>query len=677
MAFDACAAPSVSSMSSWLASPYRSVGVYIGGSMRACGDGNLSSAWVAQVQSMGWGLLPIYVGPQAPCVNQSGLATIAAAQASALGITNADDAVSRAQSFGLSSGAPIYYDLEPYDSSVAGCTQTVMSFISAWSSELHRLGYTSGAYGATASLMVDLSASATSPGFVAPDNVWFAHWNQLQTTSDSSSYPGFPDAYLSNHQRVHQYAGNLNESWGGVAVNIDANWVDAAVAGTPVPVDYGANIVGPGSDDFVLTGSMAYWRSGAPAGLKRLAYWTYSDGSVEANGATWSPQLTPGLYNVDANIPLTNATANAPYTIRDALGTTTKVVNQQQVKGYTSLGIYTARAGGSISVHVADNDPSSTSTQIGVDAMAFRLVATAPGSPGTVSSVGGNGQAVVSWSAAPANGSPVTGYSVTASPGGATLDVSGTTTSSVMTGLTNGTAYTFTVTATNAAGTSPASLASSAVTPSLPTAPDPPTVLTTTAGNAQAVVSWTPPASDGGLAITGYTVTAYPGGARVTTIIATSATVTGLTNGTAYTFTVTAANEAGSSLASAASNAVTPKAPGFTGSTPARVLDTRIGLGAPKAKLGAGRALTLTVPNLPAGATSVALNVTVTNPTAASTLTVYPGGKPLPLASNLNYLAGQTIPNMVLVPLGPGNTITFYNSAGTVNVIADVLGYFS
>jgi hypothetical protein len=116
---------------------------------------------------------------------------------------------------------------------------------------------------------------------------------------------------------------------------------------------------------------------------------------------------------------------------------------------------------------------------------------------------------------------------------------------------------------------------------------------------------------------------------------------------------------------------------GFTGITPARVLDTRTTLGAHYGKLGARATLTLTVPGLPAGATAVALNVTVTNPTASSFLTVYPGGRPLPLASNLNYLAGQSIPNMVLVPLGPANTVTFYNSAGTVNVIADVAGYFS
>jgi len=116
---------------------------------------------------------------------------------------------------------------------------------------------------------------------------------------------------------------------------------------------------------------------------------------------------------------------------------------------------------------------------------------------------------------------------------------------------------------------------------------------------------------------------------------------------------------------------------GFTGKTPVRVLDTRKGVGGSQAKLGAAKALILTVPGLPVGTTAVALNVTITSPSAAGNLTVYPGGHLLPLASNLNYMPGQTIPNMVLVPLGPGNTLRFYNSAGTVNVIADVLGYYN
>ena len=374
MAFDSCAAPSAATMSSWLASPYRSAGIYIGGSMRACGQPNLSAAWVAQVRSMGWGLLPIYVGVQAPCVGQSGLATIVAATAAAQGTSSADDAVAQAQLIGLGSGTPIYYDMEAYKSSVVGCTATVMTFISAWTAELHRLGYQSGAYGSTGSLMVDMSRSMGSTGFVAPDDVWFGHWNQLQNTSDASSYPAFSDAYWSGHHRVHQYSGGASQTWGGATVNIDSSWADGSVAGTAVPVDYGANVVGPGSTGFVFTGSMAFWRPQAPAGLMGRAYWTYSDGSTEANGATWSPRLAPGRYDVEVNIPLTNATANAPYTITDALGTTTKVVNQAAASGYVNLGTFSVLAGGPIRVHVGDNDPTSTSVKIAVDAMAFRLV---------------------------------------------------------------------------------------------------------------------------------------------------------------------------------------------------------------------------------------------------------------------------------------------------------------
>ena len=115
----------------------------------------------------------------------------------------------------------------------------------------------------------------------------------------------------------------------------------------------------------------------------------------------------------------------------------------------------------------------------------------------------------------------------------------------------------------------------------------------------------------------------------------------------------------------------------YTAVTPKRVMDTRTGTGAPKTKVGPGGRVTLTIPGLPVGTTAVTLNVTVTNPTAAGYLTVYPAGATQPTASNVNFTRGRTVANLVVVSVGPGGKVTFYNSEGTVDVIADLAGYYT
>ena len=112
--------------------------------------------------------------------------------------------------------------------------------------------------------------------------------------------------------------------------------------------------------------------------------------------------------------------------------------------------------------------------------------------------------------------------------------------------------------------------------------------------------------------------------------------------------------------------------------TPARVLDTRTGIGAPTGQLQAGHTLNLTVAGsggVPSsGATSVVLNVTVTEGAGPGFLTVWPAGQALPMASNLNFSAGQTVANLVEVGVGSAGQVSLY-AAATVSVIADVAGW--
>jgi hypothetical protein len=118
----------------------------------------------------------------------------------------------------------------------------------------------------------------------------------------------------------------------------------------------------------------------------------------------------------------------------------------------------------------------------------------------------------------------------------------------------------------------------------------------------------------------------------------------------------------------------------FVALGPVRVLDTRNGTGGYSSPVGPGGMISLQVEGVngvPAsGVTAVVLNVTATEPTASSYVTVYPDGVTRPVASNLNFTAGETIPNLVVVPVGADGKIDFYNHSGSVDLVADLAGYF-
>src|SRR5439155_16192427 len=206
-------------------------------------------------------------------------------------------------------------------------------------------------------------------------------------------------------------------------------------------------------------------------------------------------------------------------------------------------------------------------TQIGAHFTASGNAAL-PGAPGSVSAAGGSAQATVSWATPSANGGTITSYTVTPYIGttaGTPLSVPAPANSTPVTGLVDGTTYTFQVTATTNVGTGqPGS--SSAVTIGAPGAP---TGVTATTGNTQASVSWTaPPSNSSG--ITSYTVTPFIGASAGTPTVvngtppAPNATVTGLINRTTYTFQVSASNTQGTSPtgASPAVTVGTPSSPG-------------------------------------------------------------------------------------------------------------------
>ncbi|WP_411284434.1 hypothetical protein, partial [Lapillicoccus sp.] len=170
-------------------------------------------------------------------------------------------------------------------------------------------------------------------------------------------------------------------------------------------------------------------------------------------------------------------------------------------------------------------------------------------------------------------------------------------------------------------------------------------------------------------------------GAPAYTTCGSPQTYTAQADGT-YTFSVQGVDLAGNSSAPANTTLTIATAGNYLALPPSRVLDTRTGNGAPAAAVAPAGTVHLQVlgrGGVPAtGVSAVVLNVTVTEPAASGWITAYPNGTTMPVASNLNFLAGQTVPNLVVVPVGPDGMVALTNSsAGTVQLIADVSGYFT
>ncbi len=236
LGFDQCEAPSQRAMSAWIRrSPYRAAGIYISGDSRGCQrQSNLTPTWVRNQLAAGWHLMPITLGPQAWCTTRerylhqvriSPSTTNGYSEARAQGRAEAAKAVRVARRLGIVAGSTLFYDLEAFDTRrSASCTGSAKWFVSSWTRKLHTLGYASGFYSSAASGIRMLDDARVRPGnrLALPDQIWIADWNGRANTS--STYIR-SDGWQPN-KRAHQYQGGHNETWGGVTINIDRNYVD-------------------------------------------------------------------------------------------------------------------------------------------------------------------------------------------------------------------------------------------------------------------------------------------------------------------------------------------------------------------------------------------------------------------------------------------------------------------
>jgi uncharacterized protein YraI len=226
-AFDTCTAPPLATITAWGASPYRAVGVYIGGVNRTCAQPQLTASWVSAVSQLKWRLLPVYKGLQAPCGGKPTDQKINPATANTQGTAAADDAVAKAKALGMVSGSALYNDVETYATGDAACRTAVLRYVSGWTSEMHRLGYIAGVYAQLASGAHDLAGVYTSASYARPDALWIARYDQ---SAALTGWAGVPDSDWAVAQRAKQYTNSHNETYGGVTLSVDNDQVNAPVA---------------------------------------------------------------------------------------------------------------------------------------------------------------------------------------------------------------------------------------------------------------------------------------------------------------------------------------------------------------------------------------------------------------------------------------------------------------
>lgn len=246
--FDKCTAGTIAQMQTWWnASPLYDANIYISGRNRGCSQAQLNANWVNQVSAMGWGLIPTIVGYQSPCIASTTFNgarfSLDPAVAETQGRTEADIAVTDAANLGLTAGSILYYDMERYDETGAtpGCRVASTAFLKGWTERVRELGYRSGTYGSPRNAIDDWQFM---PAASRMEAVWMARWDNIPSVWTYLTFANFPTNVWNNHQRIKQWQGPHDETWGGVTFNIDGNIADGPVAGVAIAKNKNADFDG-------------------------------------------------------------------------------------------------------------------------------------------------------------------------------------------------------------------------------------------------------------------------------------------------------------------------------------------------------------------------------------------------------------------------------------------------
>jgi hypothetical protein len=286
--FDKCFVPTIAQMKRWWDnSPYWNVNVYIGGSSRACAQANLTQSWVAQVHQQGWNFIPTWVGPQAPCTGYPSRISWNTATARQQGIAEADKAIAAASALGFTNPLIVYYDMEGYPDNLS-CYNAVNAFFDGWGARMRARGHRAGGYG-----------SACASGMRAwgdiqnwPHSVWMAHWiyASYRRTASVWNVACIPNFYWQNHQRIRQYTGDHNETWGGVTFTIDSNALDGIVQGSN---DHPTALVAQPGGETADTTDAALFTSRDLRARLAPAFATLPAGDIQAARGAWLVTTEP------------------------------------------------------------------------------------------------------------------------------------------------------------------------------------------------------------------------------------------------------------------------------------------------------------------------------------------------------------------------------------------------